>query len=117
MPNQISPGIITTERDGTSVVPAVATGAAGLAGPFQWGPCDELILVDNEAELVSRFGEPKLDYNVETFYTAANFLAYANRCFAVRTAVDGQYNAISADVAATPTTNRQIQVKNDDHWG
>ena len=34
----LSPGVLVTEQDLTSVVPAVATTAGGFAGAFQWGP-------------------------------------------------------------------------------
>jgi hypothetical protein len=35
---QLSPGVLVTEKDLTSVVPSVATTAGGFAGAFAWGP-------------------------------------------------------------------------------
>jgi len=55
---QLSPGVLVTERDLTSVVPAVATTAGGFAGAFQWGPVEQVVTVDSENNLVERFGKP-----------------------------------------------------------
>jgi len=37
MPFQVSPGIVVTERDLTTVVPNVATSIGAIGGAFQWG--------------------------------------------------------------------------------
>ena len=59
---QVSPGVVTKERDLTTIVPAVSTTVAAFAGHFEWGPVDERITVDSENELVSLFGEPKANF-------------------------------------------------------
>ena len=82
---QLSPGVNVTEIDLTTVVPAVATSDGAFAGVFRWGPIGERVLIDSENLLVSRFGKPT-NHNPETFFTAANFLAYANRLYISRAA-------------------------------
>lgn len=85
---QVSPGVNVSEIDLTTVVPAVATSTGAFAGVFRWGPVDEPILIDSENTLVSRFGKPYANTtwtNAESFFTAANFLAYSNSLFVVRT--------------------------------
>lgn len=83
---QLSPGVLVTEKDLTSIVPAIATTAGGFAGPFQWGPVDEVTTVDSENRLVQFFGKPN-DTVAQSFFTAANFLTYGNNLQVVR-AVD-----------------------------
>tara|TARA_R100001594_G_scaffold95488_1_gene129816 strand:- start:698 stop:2863 length:2166 start_codon:yes stop_codon:yes gene_type:complete len=83
MPFQISPGVNVTEKDLTNIVPAVATTVGGIAGYFQWGPCEERVLVDSEDNLVSLFGKPD-NNTAEYFWTAANFLGYTNALQVVR---------------------------------
>jgi len=78
MPFQLSPGVNVTEIDLTTVIPAVATTDAAIGGVFKWGPVDKPQLVVSEAELASEYGKPDSD-NAETWFTAANFLAYSNR--------------------------------------
>ena len=82
---QLSPGVNVTEIDLTTVIPAVATSDGALAGIFRWGPIGERVLVDSESQLVSRFGKPT-NHNAETFFTASNFLNYANRLYISRAA-------------------------------
>jgi phage tail sheath protein FI len=78
MPFQLSPGVNVTEIDLTTVIPAVATTDAAIAGVFKWGPVDKPTLVVSESELANVYGKPDSD-NAETFFTAASFLAYSNR--------------------------------------
>jgi len=78
MPFQLSPGVNVTEIDLTTVIPAVATTDAAIGGVFKWGPVDKPSLVITEAELANEYGKPDSD-NAETWFTAANFLAYSNR--------------------------------------
>ena len=83
MPFQLSPGVNVTEIDLTTVIPAVATTDAAIAGRFRWGPVDKPTLVVSEEELATVYGRPETD-NSETFFTAASFLAYSNRLFVSR---------------------------------
>lgn len=73
MPFQVSPGVNVSEIDLTTVVPAVSTTEGALAGVFRWGPVEQRVLVDSEANLAARFGKPT-NHNAETFFTGANFL-------------------------------------------
>ena len=73
---QVSPGVNVSEVDLSTVVPAVSTTEGAIAGVFKWGPVDSRVLVDSEETLVSRFQKPDGSLNPETFFTAANFLAY-----------------------------------------
>ena len=83
MANQLSPGVVVTEKDLTSVVPSVATTAGGFAGAFQWGPVGQVTTVDSENTLVERFGKPN-DTTFQSFFTAANFLSYGNNLQLIR---------------------------------
>jgi hypothetical protein len=74
---QLSPGVVVTEKDLTSIVPAVATTAGAFAGAFQWGPVDQVTTIDSENNLVKVFGPPDSD-TYKSFFTAANFLGYGN---------------------------------------
>ena len=80
---QLSPGVVVTEKDFTSIVPNVATSAGAFVGKFGWGPIEDPVQITSENELVERFGTPD-DSNFESFFTAANFLSYSNNLFVVR---------------------------------
>jgi phage tail sheath protein FI len=118
MPFQVSPGVNVTEIDLTTVVPAVSTTEGALAGVFRWGPVDKRILISSETELVAKFGKPT-NHNAETFFTAANFLAYGNKLFVVRvantTTTNTSIGALSAVAnVGSVTTLTALTVENDD---
>jgi hypothetical protein len=94
---QVSPGINVSEVDLTTTVPAVATAVGGFAGPFNWGPVGKFSLITGENDLVARYGKPNND-NFESFFSAANYLAYANRLYVSRAAKTSGFsnNASSA---------------------
>jgi phage tail sheath protein FI len=80
---QLSPGVVVTEEDRTTIIPSVATTAGALAGAFQWGPVEQVTTVDSEINLVSQFAKPN-DTTAGYFFTAANFLSYGNNLKIVR---------------------------------
>ena len=104
---QVSPGINISEIDLTTTVPALATTTGAIGGVFRWGPVGKFILVDSENTLAIRYGKPT-NNNYETFFTAANFLAYGNALYVSRAAVTtGFSNTISA-AAANLTSNTTV---------
>ena len=105
----LSPGITIIEKDLTAIVPSVATTVGGFVGAFQWGPVEQVVTVDLESTLVERFGKPNND-TYESFFTAANFLAYGNNLQVIRVVGSTAKNAI-ANASATA-----ILIKNEDHY-
>ena len=98
----VSPSVIIREVDATTVVPAIANSPAAIAGVFRWGPTNERTFITSEQELVQRFGKPYANttfQNFETFFTAADYLSYANAIYVTRvesganTASDGTISA------------------------
>lgn len=89
---QLSPGVSITERDLTTIIPAVATTNAGFAGYFQWGPADQRVVVSDVSNLVQLYGTPN-DDNFKHWFSAANFLGYGNNLQVVRVCHTGAANA------------------------
>ena len=90
----LSPGVTVVEKDFTSIVPNVSTSAGAFAGTFVWGPVLDPVTITSETTLVQRFGKPQ-DDNATSFFTAANFLAYANNLLVVRVDTANHRNAVS----------------------
>ena len=80
---QVSPGVDVREIDLTNVIPAVSTTVGGIAIKAQWGPVDDIVLIDSENMLVDIFGKPN-DDNFRGWFSAANFLSYGNALRVVR---------------------------------
>jgi hypothetical protein len=108
MPFQLSPGVAVVEKDFSSIVPAVSSSAGAFAGPFAWGPIEDPVRVSSETDLVSRFGAPK-DDNFQSFFTAANFLAYTNSLFVSRTDAPNLKNAVAIKSGAVTTVTMTTQ--------
>lgn len=111
---QVSPGVNVSEIDLTSVVPAVAVSVGAIAGVFRWGPVNERVLISNEKQLVSTFGEPTSYFkdsqytsqwrNYETFFTASNFLNYSNALYVVRTTGGDRVQVATMDFAVADSS-------------
>ena len=116
MPFQVSPGVNVSEIDLTTVVPADSTTEGALAGVFKWGPVNTRVLVDSEETLAARFGKPQTGFNPETFFTAANFLAYGNKLYVTRVADTAAKNAA---VNTSPRVDNEDDLSNiqaGNHW-
>ncbi|MCX8009436.1 MAG: hypothetical protein N3A54_07145, partial [Patescibacteria group bacterium] len=96
MPNfSLSPSVEVREIDLTTVIPAVSSSIGAIAGPFTWGPVEEIVTVSSEDELAKRFGKPD-NNNFTTFFSAANFLAYSGNLRVVRVTGTTSKNAVSS---------------------
>ena len=105
---QLSPGVLVQETDLTNIVPAVATSIGAMAIISEKGPVDEIVTVSSEKELVEQFGEPN-GSTFEYFFTASNFLQYANTLRIVR-ATTGMVNAcVSGTAILVKNTNDYLQ--------
>jgi hypothetical protein len=105
---QLSPGVNVSEIDLTTVVPSVATSDGAIAGVFRWGPIGQRILIDSENLLAARFGKPT-NLNAETWFSAANFLSYANRLYVSRAAnTTGATPSVVANTVANTTVSNNL---------
>jgi phage tail sheath protein FI len=104
---QVSPGVLVTEKDLTTVIPAVSVSIGAFAGFFKWGPLNDIQLVSTEDQLAKRFGKPD-DDTATSFFTAANFLAYGIRLKVVRVADAAAKNADS--------NGDGVRIENDDDY-
>ena len=103
MAYQLSPGVNVSEIDLSTIVPAVGTTTGAFVGNFNWGPVDYIMGISDENGLVNTFGKPDAN-TYESFFTAANFLAYGNNLKVVRTIGPAAFNA-TGNVYSTITAN------------
>lgn len=92
MPTLLSPGVLTTEFDETTVVPVIGASGAGYAGAFKWGPAFDPTVVSSVGSLTSGFGLPDL-YTYTGFFTCYNLLQYGNNLTIVRAISSAALNA------------------------
>lgn len=110
----VSPSVTVREVDLTSNIPAIASNQGAIAGVFNWGPVGEVVMVTSETELVDIFGKPTAD-NAETFFTAADFLAYSNQLYVVR--VDNGSVKSKSEVLGSNTESDFFEAKYEGSLG
>lgn len=106
---QLSPGVVTSEIDLTTVVPAAGTTTGAFSGVFRWGPIEFPRQIESEVKLVEVFGKPDNNAAV-SFFTCANFLSYGNDLRVVRAANGAQTRTSTVSGSGT------ILIKNEDQY-
>lgn len=87
----VSPAVMVSELDATETIPARYSAPAAIAGVFRWGPVMVPTLVSTEADISSIFHLPS-NFNAETWFSSANFVAYSDRLYITRV-IDGAVEA------------------------
>lgn len=111
---QVSPGVNISEVDLTTIIPSISITEGAFGGVFRWGPVGKFILVDSENTLAARYGKPTSD-NYETFFTAANFLAYGNALYVSRAAVTTGFSNTVAAASANLNSNTTVILTGNTH--
>jgi len=106
-----APGVHVTEKDLSTIVPAVSTTDGALVGYFKWGPVEDIKLISSQEELSNAFGKPYRNANGTFFWSASNFLDYSNRIHVMRVS-DGT-NATWDGTAATVLNDADYVTKFD----
>lgn len=111
--NLVSPGVNVREVDLTiGGISQQSQEVGAFCGPFQKGPIDQPILVQNEQDLLKYFGKPQLaDGQNEYWLSASSYLSYGGVLRVVRTnsqATD-KLRTANVGVAGTLTT---LKIKN-----
>jgi hypothetical protein len=102
-----SPGISIKEVDLTrGGINNTSRLSAGIAGPFEKGPVNQVVNITSENDLVNIFGRPSTkNYQYEYWYSASNFLSYGGSLQVVRCAGTNLKNSnAGVGVAATTLT-------------
>jgi hypothetical protein len=100
---QVSPGVNVREFDFSTSVPQTATTSAAMVGDFSWGPVGQATTIATVDELKLVFGKPT-ESNYKPFFTASNFLNYAQSLKVVRSVGVNAVNAISGTLATATDT-------------
>ena len=107
---QLSPGVNVSEIDLTTIVPSVATSIGAFAGPFAWGPINEITTISDEVRLAQTFGNPD-STNYEYWFSAANFLSYTSNLKIVRAV-----NITTTRNASANGGNNVVLIRNEEDW-
>ena len=129
--NLVSPGVKVREVDLTIGNISGAQELVGaIAGPFEKGPIDVPILVENEQDLLATYGKPlNTDGQFEYWMTASSYLSYGGVLRVLRSDNSSLNNANDQDATVkiksyddytanhTSNTNFFYAAKNPGTWG
>ena len=112
--NLVSPGVKVREVDLTIGNISGANEQVGaIAGPFEKGPIDVPILVENEQDLIATYGKPlDTDGQFEYWMTASSYLSYGGTLRVLRSDSTNLNNA-NAGVSAASAT---LKIKSYDDY-
>ena len=113
---QLSPGVLIREVDLTlGRAENVLDNIGGIAGPFQLGPVNEAITIENEQQLINTFGKPlSTDRQYEYWMSASSFLSYGGILKVVRSG-GGSLNNANAGVGIASTASGLFIENYDDY--
>ena len=109
--NLASPGIVVKEVDLTSGRVQPSSNKIGaIAAPFAKGPVESPIIIENENELLTNFGQPySTDKHYENWMVASSYLAYGGSLRVVRADDEYMKNAFVGSASS-------VKIKSLDHY-
>ena len=112
--NLVSPGVKVREVDLTiGNITGANEQVGAIAGPFEKGPIDVPLLVENEQDLIATYGKPLTqDGQFEYWMTASSYLSYGGTLRVLRSDSSNLNNA-NAGVSVASTT---IKIKSYDDY-
>ena len=112
--NLVSPGVKVREVDLTiGNISGAQEQVGAIAGPFEKGPIDVPILVENEQDLLATYGKPlDTDGQFEYWMTASSYLSYGGVLRVLRSDSTNLNNA-NAGVSIASTT---VKIKSYDDY-
>jgi len=96
MPNYVSPGVYTIEKDISDFAPSINTSIVGIVGFASKGPTNEATLITDQNKLIKTFGAPSEDITGQALEGGLEILETTNSLYFVRAANDD-----AADASAT----------------
>tara|TARA_A100001391_G_scaffold202993_1_gene194126 strand:+ start:776 stop:2983 length:2208 start_codon:yes stop_codon:yes gene_type:complete len=93
MPNYVSPGVYTIEKDISDFAPSINTSIVGIVGFASKGPVNKATLITDQNNLVKTFGFPSEDITGQALEGSLEILETTNSLFFVRAANDAATDA------------------------
>ena len=115
--NLVSPGVRVREIDLTlGGIVGGSQNIGAIVGPFEKGPVNQPVLIENEQQLLQVFGKPKLDSDqYEYWMSASNYLSYGGSLNVVRCGV-GTTNALTNSNVAVGNTLTDLRIESDEDF-
>lgn len=117
--NLVSPGVSIKEIDLTlGGVVGGLDNVGAIAGPFEKGPVNTPVLIENEQQLITFFGKPKpMDDQYEYWMSASNFLSYGGTLQVIRCGIQSATNLTNAySPISGGSTTLNLKIDNNEDY-
>ncbi len=114
MPNYLSPGVYTVEKDISDFTPSINTSIVGIVGFASKGPVNKATLITDQESLVRVFGQPSEAINGQGLEGAIEILEQTNSVYFVRCADSTALDASATiSIGSCPAIAVSGQASND----
>jgi phage tail sheath protein FI len=115
MPNYVSPGVYTIEKDISDYTPSINTSVVGIVGFADKGPTNKATLITSQNNLLRTFGEPREGIPGQGIEGALEILEQTNSVYFVRAIRDDAVDASATMALGMPPAVIVSGVTNPDH--
>ena len=84
MPNYVSPGVYTIEKDISDYTPSINSSVVGIVGFASKGPTNKATLITSQNSLINTFGEPNEDIPGQGLEGSLEILEQTNSMYYIR---------------------------------
>ena len=102
MPNYVSPGVYTIEKDISDYTPSINTSVVGIVGFADKGPTNKATLITSQNQLLRTFGEPREGIPGQGIEGALEILEQTNSVYFIRAIQDDAVDASAVLQLGTP---------------
>lgn len=116
--NLVSPGVKVREVDLTiGRIDTINDQVGAIAGPFERGPINTPVRVENEQELLEFFGKPKVaDAQNEYWMSASSYLSYGGTLRVIRTGSTDPSVLINANSGVSADFVSSLKINNKESY-
>ena len=101
MPNYVSPGVYTIEKDISEYTPSINTSIVGIVGFASKGPTNKATLITSQNNLIDTFGFPSENITGQGLEGALEILEQTNSLYFIRAADSTAVNASASITLGT----------------
>jgi len=113
MPNYVSPGVYTIEKDISDFAPSINTSVVGIVGFASKGPTNKATLITNQNQLITTFGEPSEFIPGQGLEGSLEILEQTNSLYFIRAAAD---DAVDASATVSVGSCPAVIISGVDAW-
>jgi phage tail sheath protein FI len=104
----LSPGVYSSEKDISDIVPTVASASAAIVGYSAKGSTADITLITSDKQFIEEYGEPDPSSGHYFHYAALAYLAQGNTLYCLRVASGALYGGVNIIRSDSSTANAAI---------